>query len=257
MSIDPTVTAWPDLRGRNLIVTGASGEIGAAVARAAADSGANLLVTDVSASVLELPSALGGRDHHAVVADLVDPAASDVLVSSAVERFGAIHGLIHLAAVLRRARDIGDVTVADWDLQHSVNLRGSFLLARAAAESMRSTGGGSIVLFSSQGWWSGGFGGSVVYAATKGGVVSMSRGLARTYGPYHITVNTVAPGFIDSPMLSEGLDPADLDSYVTATPLGRLGRAEDLVGPVLFLVSDHARFVSGATLNVSGGALMY
>lgn len=113
------------------------------------------------------------------------------------------------------------------------------------------------MLFSSQGWWSGGFGGSVVYAATKGGVVSMSRGLARTYGPYGITVNTVAPGFIDSPMLSEGLDPADLDSYVRTTPLGRLGRAEDLVGPVLFLVSDHARFVSGATLNVSGGALMY
>jgi NAD(P)-dependent dehydrogenase (short-subunit alcohol dehydrogenase family) len=251
------MTVWPDLRGRNLIVTGASGEIGGAIARAAAEAGANLLVTDVIDSVLGLPEGLAGQGHHATVVDLADPAAGERLVSDAVELFGEMHGLIHLAAVLRRARDIREVTVADWDLQHTVNLRGSFLLSRAAAESMRSTGGGSIVLFSSQGWWSGGFGGSVVYAATKGGVVSMSRGLARTYGPHGITVNTVAPGFVDSPMLVEGLDPTDLDSYVKATPLGRLGRAEDLVGPVLFLVSDHARFVSGATLNVSGGALMY
>lgn len=251
------MTTWPDLVGRNLIVTGASGEIGGAVARGAAAAGARLLLTDVSDDVLSLPAALDGADHHALTADLADPTAGDLIVAEALSRLGTIDGLIHVAAVLRRARAVTDVTVADWDLQHTINLRASFLVARSAAEAMRRTGGGSIVLFSSQGWWSGGFGGSVVYAATKGGVVSLSRGLARTYGPDGVRVNTVAPGFVDSPMLRSGLEESDLDPYVAATPLGRLARADDLVGPVLFLVSDHARFVSGATLNVSGGALMY
>ena len=87
------------------------------------------------------------------------------------------------------------MTEEDWDFQHDVNLKANFFLCRTAANAMVEQGqGGRIILFSSQGWWTGGFGGSVVYAATKGGVTSMCRGLARTYGPHRITVNAVSPG---------------------------------------------------------------
>lgn len=251
------MSGWPDLEGRNILVTGAAGAIGRSVAHAAAEAGARLFITDTSDGVGDLAAQLAGDGHRALVADLADPTGPDEVVRAAVAHLESLDGVAHLAAVLRRAPDITQVTVEDWDLQHTVNLKATFLLARAGAEAMKTTGGGSIVLFSSQGWWSGGFGGSVVYAATKGGVVSMSRGLARTYGPHQITVNTVAPGFVDTPMLLEGLSTVDVDGYVAATPLGRLAQPDDLAGPVLFLLSDLARFVSGATLNVSGGALMY
>lgn len=250
------MTRWPGLTGRNVLVTGAAGGIGQVVAKAAAQAGARLVVTDSSERVTDLVDGLDGEGHHAVVADLLDPMAPDQIVRAAVDHLGSLDGFAHMAAVLRRTHDINEVTLEDWDLQHTVNLKATFLLARASAEAMKPHGG-SIVLFSSQGWWSGGFGGSVVYAATKGGVVSMARGLARTYGPDQITVNTVAPGFVDTPMLLQGLSDADVQGLVSSTPLGRLAQPEDLAGPVLFLLSDLAGFVSGATLNVSGGALMY
>jgi NAD(P)-dependent dehydrogenase (short-subunit alcohol dehydrogenase family) len=110
---------------------------------------------------------------------------------------------------------------------------------------------------SSQGWWSGGFGGSVVYAASKGGIVSMTRGLARSLGPAGICVNCIAPGNIDTPMLMQDLDPNALDSIHRNTPLGRLGRPDEVASVAVFLLSTHASFVSGATLNVSGAFLMY
>src|SRR2546428_746350 len=118
-------------------------------------------------------------------------------------------------------------------------------------------GGGRIITCTSQGWWTGGFGGSVVYAASKGGITSMTRGLARTYGPHQITVNAVSPGQARTPMLMDGLDPAVLESMTKATPLGRVAEPEEIAGTVVFLASDHARFITGATINISGGFLMY
>jgi NAD(P)-dependent dehydrogenase (short-subunit alcohol dehydrogenase family) len=103
----------------------------------------------------------------------------------------------------------------------------------------------------------GGFGGSVVYAASKGGVVSMARGLARSYGPFGVNVNTVAPGQINTPMLLTDLDPAVYEKMRVETPLGYVGEPDDIAGAVVFLASDHARYITGATINVSGGFLMY
>jgi NAD(P)-dependent dehydrogenase (short-subunit alcohol dehydrogenase family) len=114
-----------------------------------------------------------------------------------------------------------------------------------------------LINFTSQGWWTGGFGGSVAYAATKGGIVSMSRGLARTYAKDGITVNTVSPGAVDTPMLRSGLTDAQLQEHIDQIPLGYLAAPADLAGIVVFLASDHARYVTGATINVSGGWLMY
>ena len=116
---------------------------------------------------------------------------------------------------------------------------------------------GRIVLFSSQGWWTGGFGGSVVYCASKGGIVSMARGLARTFGPDGITVNVIAPGQVDTPMLMDDLAEETFEALKEQTPLKRVGDPSEIAGVVVFLASDHASYVSGATINVSGGFLMY
>ena len=117
--------------------------------------------------------------------------------------------------------------------------------------------GGRIIAFTSQGWQTGGFGGSVAYAASKGGIVSMTRGLARTYGPHDITVNTVSPGLVETPMLTDGLSDEVYESLKRQTPLGRVAEPHELAGTVVFLASRHAGYISGATINVSGGFLMY
>jgi NAD(P)-dependent dehydrogenase (short-subunit alcohol dehydrogenase family) len=159
---------------------------------------------------------------------------------------------------LRRRSNINDVTEEDWDVQIDTNLKASFFLCRAAAEAMVAQGqGGRIITFTSQGWWTGGFGGSVVYNAAKGGIVTMTRGLARNYGPQGITVNAVAPGQVLTSMLLEGLSEETLQGMIKSTPLGRVAEPREIAGTVVFLASYHAGFITGATINLSGGFLMY
>lgn len=244
------------LEGKQVLVTGAAGGIGSAVCAAFAEAGARVVAVDtheerLAAVVAALPHA---DRHRAVAADLVDLEAHGALLDAAPE----LYALVHVAALALRRADIADVTEEDWDRQHDVNLKATFFLCRAAAERMRERGeGGRIVTFASQAFWTGGFGGSVVYAASKGGVVSMSRGLARTYGPLGITVNTISPGLVDTPMLMDDLAPEALQGLLDATPLGRVARTDEMAGAAVFLASQHASYVSGATLNVSGGFLMY
>jgi NAD(P)-dependent dehydrogenase (short-subunit alcohol dehydrogenase family) len=247
------------LEGRGVLVTGAAGGIGRAVARAFAAAGANVVAADVEARALgELAGSLDGPGRHSAIA--VDLAALEEIedfVAQAREAAGSLDALAHVAAVIRRS-DLDAVTEEDWTAQEAVNLRATFFLNRAVARAMQAQGrGGRIVNFASQGWWTGGFGGSVVYAATKGGVVSMTRGLARTYAPDGICVNCVSPGAVDTPMLRDGMTDEALESFRAQIPLGRFAAPEELAGAVVFLASDHASYITGATLNVSGGQLMY
>lgn len=247
------------LEGKGVIVTGATGGMGQPVAQAFARAGARVMVVDLQQDAADAVVAdLDGSGHIAAGVDLSDLSTHAELVSRAARELGGVYVLAHLAAVLVRRSGIDDVTEHDWDLQLDVNLKAAFFLCRAAGNEMVRAGeGGRIIVFSSQGWWTGGFGGSVVYSASKGGVVSMVRGLARTLGPNGITVNSVAPGMVDTPMLTNDIDPAVLQSLMDDTPLGRIADPVELAGPVVFLASDHGSYVSGATLNVSGGMLMY
>lgn len=247
------------LEGRGVLVTGAAGGIGRPVAAAFAAAGARVLAVDLDQGAAEdVAAGLEGDGHAALGADLSDLDVHAAVVERARAALGSLDVLAHLAAVLRRRGDVDEVTEADWDLQHDVNLKATFFLCREVAKAMREQGrGGRIITFSSQGWWTGGFGGSVAYAASKGGIVSLTRGLARTYGPYGITVNSVSPGQVNTPMLMTGLSDAVLKSMTDATPLGRIAEPHELAGPVVFLASDHASYITGATLNVSGGFLMY
>lgn len=231
---------------RRVLVTGAAGGIGRAVADAFADAGARVVQSDVT-----------GLGPEAITADLRSRAECERLVAAAADKLGGLDVVAHLAGVIRR-RELADVTEEDWDTQHDINLKASFFLLRAAGELMVGQGsGGRLIAAASQGWWSGGYGGSAVYAASKGGLVSLCRGLARTYGPAGITVNTVAPGAIDTAMLTADLSEGALASITAATPLGRLGTPAEVAAAVVFLASPGASFITAATLNVSGGWLVY
>jgi NAD(P)-dependent dehydrogenase (short-subunit alcohol dehydrogenase family) len=247
------------LEGRGVVVTGGAGGIGQEVARAFASAGASVAVVDVDQGAADaVVAGLEGDGHIAFGADLADLSGQEALLRRAQSELGRFDVLAHLAAVLRRRATIDDVTEEDWDFQLDVNLKATFFLNRWAARLFREQGnGGRIINFSSQGWWTGGFGGSVVYAASKGGIVAMSRGLARSLAPDGITVNTVAPGGVDTAMMRSGGDSAALDSFIKMIPLGRLAEPDELAGIVLFLASDHASYITGATINVSGGQLMY
>lgn len=244
---------------RGVIVTGAAGGIGRAVARAFAENGARVMAVDLDQSRLdEVVAGLEGSGHLGVAADVADLSGHRSLVQRAAHDLGDLYVLANLAAVLRRRAELAAVTEDDWDFQLDVNLKAAFFLCKEVGEALVAAGrGGRIITFSSQGWWTGGFGGSVVYAASKGGIVSMTRGLARTLGPHQITVNAIAPGQIHTPMLMDGLDPEVYESMRRQTPLGYVGEPEDVAGTVVFLASDHARYITGATINVSGGFLMY
>jgi NAD(P)-dependent dehydrogenase (short-subunit alcohol dehydrogenase family) len=254
-----TISLGQGLEGRGVIITGAAGGIGRAVAELFAAVGARVMVVDLSQEAVEAVAAkLPGGPHAGIAADLRDATGHDRLICETITRLGSLRALVHMAAVLYRRSSIDEITEEDWDRQADVNLRASFFLCRAVGRAMSERSqGGRIITYSSQGWWTGGFGGSIVYSATKGGIVSMTRGLARTFGPHGITVNCVAPGNVRTPLLFDGLAPETLASMTAATPLGRLAEPSELAGVTVFLASDHASFISGATINVSGGFLMY
>ena len=247
------------LAGRGVIVTGAAGGIGREVTKAFAAAGARVLAVDLSEEAgASLLAELDGTGHQFLAANLADLASHRQIINTAVDGFGDLYALVHLAAVLRRQADLAAVTEEDWDLQVDTNLKATFFLCQAAAEAMvRQARGGRVITFTSQGWWTGGLGGSVVYNTTKGGIVTMTRGMARTYGKAGITFNSIAPGQVRTAMLLTDLSDEVLESMTQATPLGRIAEPEEIAGLAVFLASRHAGFITGATVNITGGFIMY
>ncbi len=247
------------LKGKRVLLTGAAGGIGKETALAFAGAGARVAAVDLAqAQVDAVAAAMEGGPHLALGYDLRPVAGHQALIGHVTREFGGLDVLVQTAAVLIRRDSVFEVSEADWDIQHDVNLKASFFLAQAAARVMAQSGkGGRIINFTSQGWQSGGFGGSVAYAATKGGVVSMTRGLARSLAKDKITVNAVSPGAADTAMMRSGMTDAALAATVAQIPLGYMAHPSQIIGAVLFLASDHADYITGATINVSGGWLMY
>ncbi len=244
--------------GRSVVVTGAAGGIGRTVALAFAEAGASVLGVDIPASPInDVVATLPGGPHQAAAVDLSDLSCHAELFRQA-SALGPLTAVAHLAAVLRRRTSVDDVSEEDWDFQLDVNLKNTFFLNRAAKDAFVMSGNpGSIVNFTSQGWWTGGFGGSVVYAASKGGVVSLTRGLARSFAGDRVRVNAVAPGGVDTPMMQDGMTPDAMAAFLSMIPLGRLAAPDELAGAVVFLASPAASYITGAVINVSGGQLMY
>ncbi len=242
-----------DLTGMNALVTGASGGIGSAIANALAAQGARLALSGSNAGKLdEFRSRLDG-DHVALVCDLSDGAAVDALVPQAVAQLGKLDILVNNAGVTRdnlamRMKD------DEWDQVIRVNLEAAFRLARAATRPMMKARFGRIVSITSVVGQTGNPG-QVNYAASKAGVVGMSKALAQELASRGITVNCVAPGFIRSAM-TDVLPEAQKAALTARIPAGDLGTGEDIGAAVAYLASREAGYVTGQTIHVNGGMAM-
>ena len=242
-----------DLTGMTALVTGASGGIGSAIAQALAAQGARLAVSGSNADKLNaFRDSLGG-DHVALPCNLGDGAAVDALVPSAVEALGKLDILVNNAGVTRdnlimRMKD------DEWFDVINTNLNSLYRLSKAVLRGMTKARWGRIINIGSV-VGAMGNAGQVNYAAAKAGLEGFSRALAREVGSRAITVNSVAPGFIDTDMTRE-LPDAQREALLTQIPLGRLGQAEEIAKVVAFLVSDGAAYVTGATIPVNGGMYM-
>ncbi len=243
-----------DLTGMTALVTGASGGIGSAIARALAGQGARLAVSGSNAAKLEdFRGQLGGDDHVALVCDLSDGAAVDALVPQAVSALGKLDILVNNAGVTRdnlamRMKD------EEWDQVIRVNLEAAFRLMRAAAKPMMKARFGRIVSITSVVGQTGNPG-QVNYAASKAGLVGMSKALGQELASRNITVNCVAPGFIRSAM-TDVLPEAQKAALTGRIPAGDLGTGEDIGAAVAYLASREAGYVTGQTLHVNGGMAM-
>jgi len=254
----PNWSLGAGLADRTVLVTGAASGIGRSVALALDQLEANVVAIDRDSHGLEaLEGSLEGDGHRMVPFDLADTHEIEAMVGRIAEESGGIWGLTAAAAHLRR-QDLKEVTEADWDAQLDVNLKATFFLNRSAAAAMKAAGkGGRIVNFSSASWQSGAWLGSDVYVAAKAGVIGLTRNFARSLGPHNITVNVISPGQIDTPLQHQDSRPEVTEAGIAACPLGRLGTPKEVAAVVVFLLSEHAGFVSGATINVSGALFMY
>jgi len=253
------------LRGKVVIVTGAAAGIGRATARCFAAEGTRIAAWDVrdsdAASITEELRTAGGEGLFRAV-NVTEAAAIESGIEEVLARWGRIDVLVNNAGIVRDAQlvkwkdgaAVSTMGEAEFDAVVAVNLKGVFLATRAVVPHMVASGGGVVLSASSVSALYGSFG-QTNYAATKAGVIGMTRSWARELGRYNIRVNAVAPGFIATDML-KSIPPKVLETAAARTPLGRLGRPEDVAAAYVWLASDAAAFVHGIVLSVDGGVVL-
>jgi 3-oxoacyl-[acyl-carrier protein] reductase len=241
------------LDGKVALVTGASGGIGAAIARAMHGQGAKVVLSGTRQERLEELAENLGDGAFVCSADLRDAAEPTALVEAAEQVAGPLHILVNNAAMTRDmlALRMSDL---DWQAVLDIDLSAPFRLARAVLRGMIRRRAGRIINISSIVGATGNAG-QANYAAAKAGLVGMSKSLAQEVASRGITVNVVSPGFVDTAM-TEALDDAQKAKLAEQIPLGRIGQPEDIAGAVVYLASDAAAWVTGATLHVNGGMAM-
>jgi 3-oxoacyl-[acyl-carrier protein] reductase len=243
-----------DLTGMTALVTGASGGLGSAIARALAAQGARLAVSGSNAEKLEaFRSSLGG-DHVAVPCNLSDGAAVDALVPQAVDALGGKLDILVNNAGVTRDNLLMRMKDEEFEQVISINLEAAFRLMRAAAKPMMKARFGRIVSVTSVVGQTGNPG-QANYVASKAGLVGMSKAVAQELATRNITVNCVAPGFMASAM-TDALNDAQRAAILSKIPAGAMGTGEDVAAAVVFLASREAGYVTGQTLHVNGGMAM-
>jgi 2-hydroxycyclohexanecarboxyl-CoA dehydrogenase len=248
------------LAGRSTFVTGAASGIGRAIALALAREGARVAVADVNAAgAREAVAAIekAGGVGYAQPLDVTDVAAVDAAVDATAARWGGLHVLVNCAG-WDRPMPFVETTPEFWDKILAINLKGPMACTRAALRHMIPQGSGKIVSIASDAGRVGSTG-EAVYSAAKGGLIALTKTIAREVARHRINVNCVCPGPSDTPLFQQefaATSPKLAESLKRVIPWGRLGVPDDVAPAVVFLASDDAGFITGQTLSVSGGLTM-
>ncbi len=243
-----------DLNGKTALVTGATGGIGAAIAKALHKAGATVAISGTRAQVLEeLKGQLGGERVRVLPCNLSDAADVEKLIPAAEAAMGGVDILVNNAGITKdglamRMKD------EDWQAVIDVNLTASFRLCRAAMRGMMKKRHGRIINITSVVGVTGNPG-QANYVASKAGIIGLTKSLAQELAARSVTVNAVAPGFIATPM-TDVLNDKQKEAILGRVPAGKLGTPEDIAAAVLYLASDEAGYVTGQTLHVNGGMAM-
>jgi len=242
---------------RVAIVTGGANGIGAATASVLSEQGALVAVADI-----DLPGAearaeairADGKKAQAYRCDVSKPAEVEQLVKDVVRDFGQVDILVNNAGICPRIA-IADMTEEWFDRIVNVNMKSVFFLTRAAAENMKLRKWGRVVNISSTGGRIGGGYRATVYSGTKAAIIAITKTMAREYAPFGILINSVAPGAVNTPMMTKGM--ANLEAYVQTVPLRRLAEPVEIAHSIAHLCADETTWATGATLDVNGGVVMY
>jgi 3-oxoacyl-[acyl-carrier protein] reductase len=246
------------LEGQTIVVTGASRGIGAAIAVACADAGADVAVGYLGESKRAADTVAAvrarGRDAEAFSADISDEMQVDSMMTAIVERFGRIDGLVNNAGMMPETPAL-EMPIDEWRRVIDVDLTGAFICSRAAAPAMIDRGRGSIVMISSR-LGQIGFAGVVHYSAAKAGLLGLTKALAKEWGPKGVRVNAVAPGVTVTDMATNVMEGEVGRRRLAELPAGRFAQPEEVASSVVFLLSDVASMFFGQTLSPNGGGHM-
>ena len=243
-----------DLTGKTALVTGATGGIGAEIARALHAQGAHVVLSGTREAVLRELAAQLGEQTSIAAANLSDPASVDGLVAAAESAAGKPLDILVANAGITRDGLLIRMKDSDWDDVIRVNLESYFRLSRAALRGMMKRRWGRIIGITSVVGVTG-YGGQTNYAASKAGMIGFSKALAQEVASRNITVNCIAPGFIESPM-TDSLNDQQKEGIMGTIPAGRLGRGAEIAASCVYLASEEAAYVTGQTLHVNGGMAM-
>ena len=240
---------------KTVIVTGANGEIGRGICNHLSRQGTRVLaVTRRPTSFSDLES---GQVRNIIVPDLTDEAAVIEVFKNLSKTGEALGGLVFGAAIFKRIDSLESMTVAEWRSTLDVNLISAFIWNRSFALACEKAEiEGSVVNVTSQAAFTGGFGGVIPYAASKGAMISMTRGLARHFATGNVRFNCVAPGFVETSAMKGGLSADKLAAFHARVPMKRFGEIQEVVNVVEFLLSSKSRYITGTTVDVTGGLLM-
>jgi NAD(P)-dependent dehydrogenase (short-subunit alcohol dehydrogenase family) len=244
--------------GKVVIVTGAARGMGKATAAAFAREGARVAVNDLVADAAERAAAeirASGGEATAIAADVSQRADAQRLAAETVQRYGTVDVLVNNAGILSRTA-IESISEEEWDRVMAVNVRGVFLCAQAVLPIMKARRYGRIVNVASSAGRSVSTFGGAAYTTSKAAVLGLTRHIAREGAPFGITCNSTSPGSMDTEMVRENATPERIAAEIDKIPLGRLGTGDDEARLVLFLASDDASYITGATVDINGGDLM-
>lgn len=248
-----------DLTGKVALVTGAARGMGEAVSKILAENGAFVFVSDVEVEgARRVAEEIRDKNWkaEAVRLDVTDYKAVSSLVERIVRDYGRIDILVNNAGILRRRDSVEEIPDEEWDLVMAVNVKGVFTCSKAVLPYMKAMRSGKIVNISSTAGRSTSELGGAHYTASKAAVLGLSRHLARETAPYNINVNAICPGLIGTPMVKEATTPEELEKFIEAIPMGRLGKPEEEADLVLFLVSEASSYINGATIDITGASLL-